>query len=801
MKLFKKGLAVFITCYLFVGILYAQDGAAWKMQQVVIQTRWAKDVNPANVHPEYPRPQMVRTEWENLNGLWQYAITEKDAAMPVQYEGQILVPFPLESALSGVKKSLLPSQLLWYKRTLTKPDIKGNNRVLLNFGAVDWQSTVFINGKEVGGHTGGYQNFSIDVTDALKDGSNELVVRVYDPTDEGINPHGKQVLHPQNIYYTPSSGIWQTVWLETVPAVAIAGLKMTPDIDKGVMNITVNAPAGSTVELVASESGTQVSKVKGKAGVNIVLPIKNAKLWSPENPFLYDLTIKLMKNGKAVDEVTSYFGMRKIAIQKDEKGQERIFLNNKYTYNLGNLDQGFWPDGLMTAPTDAALKFDIEASKAMGFNTIRKHIKIEPARWYYHADKIGMLVWQDMVNAPHHMPEGAKAQFEKESKEVLEQLHNYPSITTWVLFNEQWGSYDQKRLTEWVKSTDPSRIVNGHSGEYIFIEGKESKTGKENWVSSDMTDVHSYPDPMNSPAQAGKARVLGEFGGMGVSIPGHQWNALKGWGYIQVLPSQLQGKYTIMNQHLRLLEAEGLSGSIYTEPFDVEGEENGLITYDREIIKIPFEELRKIHAPLVPNIGTIPMITAKVADMSDPGMKYSALFQEYINGKREPAFLRSLAEMSILVNDKPGGARAGKDYIATLKAPFTEDQVKFVAQFTKSTTDPGFAIMNANQDDFKKVLGGRQFTVSLMNMIYAGEIGPLMQESNNVDWKAIENRIAGYGTPGDEIYLRAKAIYFYNKQDWAAYAPVATDYLGKYGQNISEQERSMFQGAVDNAKH
>jgi hypothetical protein len=305
---------------------------------------------------------------------------------------------------------------------------------------------------------------------------------------------------------------------------------------------------------------------------------------------------------------------------------------------------------------------------------------------------------------------------------------------------------------------------------------------------------------MISPAQAGKARVLGEFGGIGVSIPGHQWTALKGWGYIQVLPSQLQGKYAIMNQHLKLLEAEGLSGSIYTEPFDVEGEENGLITYDREVIKIPFEELRKIHAPLVHNIGTIPAITAKVADMSDPGMKYSGLFQEYMNGKREPAFLHSLAEMSILVSDKSGGAMVGNDYIATLKAPLTEEQIRFIAQFTKSTTDPGFAIMNANQADFRKILGDRQLTVNLMNMIYTGEINPLMQGNNNVDWKAIETKIAGYGTPGDEIYLRAKAIYYYNKQDWAAYAPVATNYLSKYGSNISEQERNMFQGAVDRAK-
>jgi hypothetical protein len=799
MNLFKTASVFFLSVVLGQGLM-AQTN--WQVQPTTIKTRWAKEVSPTNALPEYPRPQMVRENWQNLNGLWNYAITPKDAATPSSYEGQILVPYPLESALSGVKKPLQPSENLWYKKTFTRPAMKDGEHVLLHFGAVDWQATVYVNGKETGTHTGGYQAFSQDITTALKDGDNEIVVKVFDPTSEGVGPHGKQVLNPANIYYTPSSGIWQTVWLETVPAVYIAGLVITPDIDKGVLNVNVNAPAGSSVELVASDAGTEVSKVKGKAGTLLKLPVKNAKLWSPAHPFLYDLTVKLIKSGKTVDEVKSYFGMRKIAIQKDEKGVDRIFLNNKAYYNLGTLDQGFWPEGLYTAPTDNALKFDIEAIKAMGFNTIRKHIKVEPARWYYHADKLGILVWQDFVNPNQGLPEGAKAAFEKETKETLEQLRNSPSITTWVIFNEKWGVYDQQRITEWIKTADPSRIVNGHSGEILYVNEQLRSPSPNAWVSADMTDVHSYPDPMNAPAEPGKARVLGEFGGIGVFIPDHQWNTSSAWGYIQEKAAALATKYTIMNQHLKLLEADGLSGSVYTQPFDVEGEQNGLLTYDREVVKIPFDQMRTIHSLLNPDQGTIPQVVAKNADLTDPGAVYSKMLQEYIDGRREPEFLFKMAMTAKQAGDKNGASIAGSAYIATLQAPYTPEQLDMILQFTSSTKDKGFSVLQEQLQSTNSKLEKRPVTVKLMNIVFKDVIDPVLQKSGNTpDWDAIANSVKSYGAPGEEIFLRAKTVYTFNKQDWSNYASVANTYLEKYGQNIPEQERNMFQQAINNNKN
>ncbi|RFM34672.1 glycoside hydrolase family 2 protein [Chitinophaga silvisoli] len=768
----------------------AQD--VYKMQPVAIQTRWAKEVSPTNALKEYPRPQLVRAQWQNLNGLWSYAITAKDAAMPGTWDGQILVPYPLESALSGVKKALQPDQLLWYKKTIAKP---AGEKILLHFGAVDFQATIFVNGKEVGSHSGGYEAFTIDITNALKTGDNELVVKVYDPTDQGVGPHGKQVLHPASIYYTPTSGIWQTVWLEAVPKTYIEGLVLTPDIDKGVLYVKVNAPAGSAVELTALDGSQVVGKVKGKAGAVLALPVKNAKLWSPEKPFLYDLVVRLKG-----DEVKSYFGMRKVSLGKDEKGFVRIFLNNKPYFNLGTLDQGFWPDGLYTAPTDEALKFDIEAIKAMGFNTIRKHIKVEPARWYYHADKIGMLVWQDFVNPNQGLPEGAKPEFEKESKEILEQLHNAPSIVTWVLFNEQWGSYDQERLTKWVKQTDPSRLVNGHTGEYIFINENEIKSGKDNWVASDIVDLHSYPNPMNAPAQEGMARVVGEFGGIGVFIPDHQWNPLNAWGYIQEKPAALQSKFAIMAQHLRLLQQDGLSASIYTQPFDVEGEQNGLMTYDREVVKIPFEALRKIHGPLNTSLATevVPPVVAQNADLTEPAELYARMLEEYINGKRERAFLLKLAMAAKQVGDAPGADMAGNAYIAGLKEPLSEEDIRIVGQFAKSSKDAGFGLMRQHPEEFKKVLGERQYQVNMMNMVFKGVMEPMMKEHK--DWSEIERVMKGYGAPGEEMYLRAKTVSSLNAKDWAVYVPAAEEYLRKYGEGMKEEEKSMFMGALEQAR-
>jgi hypothetical protein len=766
------------------------------MQSVPIQSRWAKEVSPTNALPEYPRPQMVRPQWTNLNGIWDYAITAKDAPTPRQFDGQILVPYPLESALSGVKKPLQPSQNLWYRRSFSRPDLKSGERLLLHFGAVDWQATVFVNGQEAGTHTGGYTAFTLDITAKLHKGENEILVKVFDPTDQGIGPHGKQVLNPKDIYYTATSGIWQTVWLEAVPAAYIQEIRLTPNIDKQELAANVLAPAGYTVELAASTGGTSVASTEGNTQTDLALSVKSANLWSPSDPFLYDLTIRLKKGDRVVDEVESYFGMRKISIGKDEKGIDRIYLNNKPYFNLGVLDQGFWPDGIYTAPTDEALAFDIKAIKAMGFNTIRKHIKVEPARWYYYADKLGMLVWQDMVNPNQSMPEGAKAEFERGSAEILHQLHNAPSIVCWVLFNEKWGQFDQERLTKWIRATDASRMINGHTGEILYVNEQLRSPSPNAYVAADITDVHSYPDPMMPIKQAGKAQVLGEFGGIGVFIPDHQWNSASAWGYITEKPAALAIKYTIMNQHLRLLEQEGLSASIYTQPFDVEGEQNGLITYDREVVKIPFEQLRRIHAPLNPEMGVIADVTAQNAELTDPGLVYSGLLQEYIDGNRQPMFLKQLMMRASQVGDKPGARQAGQDYVGSLSRPLSEEDIRVIAQMTQSTTDPGFKLMTDQAEDFRKVLGDRPYTVDLMNCIYRGEVEAEVTSRATPDWTAIAQRVKPYGAPADEILLRAKTIFYLNNQDWEHFVPTAKEYVAQYGSTLRDSERKRFEDNI-----
>ncbi|GAA0536650.1 sugar-binding domain-containing protein [Chitinophaga japonensis] len=760
----------------------------WRMQPVHVPTRWAKDVSPTNVLKEYPRPQLVRQNWQNLNGLWQYAISGKDADIPKQFDGHILVPFPLESALSGIEKQLMPDQLLWYKRIIDCPSIPTNERLLLHFGAVDWQTTVFVNGRQIGIHTGGYQNFSFDITDYIKRGANELLVKVYDPTDRGPNPHGKQVLNPQNIYYTSTSGIWQTVWIEKVPAIHVTSIRTTPDIDNSVIRVTVNVSKENSnlkVKVTAKTNGRIVKSVNGKTGTTIELPITKARLWTPDDPFLYDLNIKLLQGSKVIDKVDSYFGMRKIDIQKDEKGIDRIFLNNKYTYNLGTLDQGYWPDGIYTAPTDEALAFDIKAIKAMGFNTIRKHIKIEPARWYYHADQIGILVWQDFVNPPHGLPDSSKQIFENEVRATIDQLYNHPSIITWVLFNERWGAYDQKRLTEWVKLYDPSRLVNGHSGELLYVNDRLRARADSPYISSDMVDVHSYPDPMAVPYLPGKARVLGEFGGIGVPVPEHEWNDLQGWGYIQVTPMELVGKYEIMLKRLKKLEIEGLSGSIYTQPFDVEGEVNGLLTYDREIIKIPINQLQDVHQEFVPRMrkGVLnpESSIAENVNINDTDQRFPELLNEYEKGKRDSAFLRRLTLMAHRKKDKINATKISNDYIAGLKEPYSKKNLIFIRQVTQTSNDSGFKLFQSNPEKVNAILGGNAAELKIKEVIHQEEIAPYISDSNiTPDWDAIHKSIISkYGNLFEEYVLGQQMIYYINKKDWESFGKYYVSYFEK----------------------
>ena len=729
----------------------AQD--VYKMQPVAIQTRWAKEVSPTNALKEYPRPQMVRAQWQNLNGLWSYTITAKDASMPGTWDGQILVPYPLESALSGVKKALQPDQLLWYKKTIAKP---AGEKILLHFGAVDFQATIFVNGKEVGSHSGGYEAFTIDITNALKTGDNDLVVKVYDPTDQGVGPHGKQVLHPASIYYTPTSGIWQTVWLEAVSKTYIEGLVLTPDIDKGVLAVKVNAPAGSAVEVTALDGSQVVGKVKGKAGTVLSLPVKDAKLWSPETPFLYDLVVRLKG-----DEVKSYFGMRKISLGKDEKGFVRIFLNNKPYFNLGTLDQGFWPDGLYTAPTDEALAFDVKAIKALGFNTIRKHIKVEPDRWYYHCDKLGMLVWQDMVNPPIPSKQAQK-EFEKETAENIAMLYNHPSIVVWVVFNEGWGAYDQEQVTNWVKKIDPSRLVNGHTGENYYQDSPKDTLLK--WAGSDMTDIHAYPDPQMPPALPGKARVLGEYGGVGAMVTGHQWNDLSGWGYITLGLDSLAKTYQQMMQEVKKMEKAGLSGSIYTQPFDVEAEQNGLITYDRRILKVPSQPIAGLSP--APNEADI----------------LNALKKRFEAGNYDSVSVRRLAILSIRTRDTVLAQKAVAKYITMVSRPGTVENLRFIGKMTNAMNDPGFKHLMQYSNVMKDEPRLADVLENMKQMIYKKELRPVLKKIHSLEqWDSVKAVIsAKYGDFVEEIVERNEIILLQGQKRWQDFASVAVPYLKKY---------------------
>ena len=579
-------------------------------------TRWAKDVSPDSVHPEYPRPQMVREDWKSLNGLWDYAIRPRKEERPEKFEGEILVPFPAESALSGVGKRIGAENRLWYSRKFKLPRDNGDKRWLLHFGAADWEATVWVNGQNVGEHRGGYDPFTFDITDALTsqgDGEeHEITVGVFDPTDAGKQPRGKQVANPHGIWYTPTTGIWQSVWLEPVPKTAyIESLKIVPDIDAGKARLTVNCSGnleGLAVKVIVRDGGREVaignreSKVQyGSPGKPIELSIADAKLWSPDQPFLYALEVSLTDDRrrseqKVVDHVGSYFGMRKIALAKDEQGVNRLMLNGKPLFQYGLLDQGFWPDGLYTAPTDEALRYDIEMTKRLGFNMARKHVKVEPARWYYHCDQLGLLVWQDMPSGDKSIgprsadiqrtPESA-AQFETELLEIISALENHPCIVMWVPFNEGWGQFDTARIAKLIKERDPSRLVNSASG----------------WTDrgvGDVHDMHNYPAPNMPPVEENRAVVLGEFGGLGLPLKGHTWQNEKNWGYGKAFDTRenLTDAYLNLMTQLRPLIGRGLAAAVYTQTTDVEIEVNGLLTYDRAVIKMDEAEIRRAHERL-----------------------------------------------------------------------------------------------------------------------------------------------------------------------------------------------------------
>lgn len=606
--------------------------ADWKPQPAPLMTKWAADVKPETPLPEYPRPQLVREHWQNLNGLWDYAIRPKaETTPPEKWDGQILVPFPVESSLSGVMKQVGPDNALWYRRSFTIPQDEAwtGKNILLNFGAVDWETTVWVNGAKVGEHKGGYDPFTFNITKSLKSSngdSDQIIVRVWDGSDAGYQARGKQVRKPGGIFYTPTTGIWQTVWLEPVGNTYTTSISAHAlNLSQGQAHLDVNTlhvqrATAVAFEIAVIDAGQR--RVIGRPKASNATDVPPAKLleqsfgfttlggfvkhWSPENPFLYGLEVTATENGEVIDKVTGYFAMRTISLGKDDKGVNRLMLNGKPIFQYGPLDQGFWPDGLYTAPTDEALKFDIEITKKYGFNMIRKHVKVEPARWYHWCDKLGIVVWQDMPSGDKFIgpndpdiqrsPEST-AQFETEWKSIIDALRPFPCIVMWVPFNEGWGQFDTARIVEMTRKHDPTRLVNNASG----------------WTDrnvGDVHDIHVYPGPGSPRPTDTRAAVLGEFGGLGLPLEGHTWQGKENWGYrsFKDQPS-LTTAYLDLVEHLRpLIGSPGLSAAVYTQTTDVETEVNGLMTYDRKVMKIPVDIAAKAHRALYlppPQVSTL----------------------------------------------------------------------------------------------------------------------------------------------------------------------------------------------------
>jgi len=538
MKLLKS-ISILSFFVLSISCTYKKE-VNWKIAENPILTKWTSDVDPLKPWLQYPRPDMVRNAWMNLNGLWNYAITRK-GIKPEKWDGTILVPFPIESAVSGVRKRVSENENLWYKRDFIIPNVWNKKHILLNFEACDWETRIWVDGKEVGTHMGGYDPFTFDITQSIGDKKiHELLVCVWDPTDKGTQPRGKQVSSPGSIWYTPTTGIWQTVWIEPVNESYISSFRTVTNTNGTIIfKSDVKNGAEGYLSFIVKKEGKTIATATGNTDNEITVQIKDPILWSPDRPFLYDISIELKKNNKIVDRVKSYTGIRKISIGKTSDGFTRMLLNNDFVYQNGPLDQGFWPDGIYTPPTEDAMVYDLRMTKKMGFNMLRKHVKVENRIFYYWCDKLGIIVWQDMpsgdvsiggIQPDINKSKEATEQYEFELRRMIETKYNHPSIIMWVPFNEGWGQFETGRITQLIADYDPTRLVNSSSG------WTDRGTGNIN-------DIHHYPDPIVQPAEEKRAIVLGEFGGLGLHVQGHTWE-LKNWGYRNMEDSlQLLKKY------------------------------------------------------------------------------------------------------------------------------------------------------------------------------------------------------------------------------------------------------------------